>query len=205
LETSCSPCCWLPGTTYGITTGSSYEFSHTDYTWPLIRAAAGRRLPRGSAAQAPRRGGFNYPGMQMIGVEGVYLFRTGARSSPSKLAGTPESPVTTNRRPDCRPTSGARPASVVLGRARRSDPHVVDTESMGRILPGPGRRFTGCDGRPGRSYRDHAGSAAWSRVRVLVRPEVIDAVLVHARGMGDVAQHSHQSAIPGRSHYAGAD
>jgi hypothetical protein len=84
----------VPGTTYGITTGSSYEFSHTDYTWPLIRAQLAADFLVARPLKLRVAAGFNYPGMQVIGVEGVYLFRTGARSSPSTLAGTPESPST---------------------------------------------------------------------------------------------------------------
>jgi len=84
----------VPGTTYGITTGSSYEFSPTDYTWPLIRAQLAADFLVARPLKLRVAAGFNYPGMQLIGVEGVYLFRTGARSSPSKLAGAPESPAT---------------------------------------------------------------------------------------------------------------
>jgi hypothetical protein len=84
----------VPGTTYGITTGSSYEFSATDYTWPLIRAQLAADFLVARPLKLRVAAGFTHPGVQAIGVEGVYLFRTAARSSPSKLAGAPPAAAT---------------------------------------------------------------------------------------------------------------
>jgi hypothetical protein len=83
----------VPGTTYGITTGSSYEISATDYTWPLIRAQLAVDFLVARPLKLRVAAGFNYPGVQAIGIEGVYLFRTGARSSPSKMTPDPQASV----------------------------------------------------------------------------------------------------------------
>jgi len=80
----------VPGTTYGIGTGSAYEFSHTDYTWPLMRAQLAADFLVARPLKLRVAAGFNYPGIQAIGVEGIYLFRTGARSSAAKTAVDPQ-------------------------------------------------------------------------------------------------------------------
>jgi hypothetical protein len=78
----------VPGTTYGLTTTGSLEIAPTDYVWLLLRGQLAADFLVARPLKIRVAAGFNYPGMQAIGIDAVYLFRTGARSSPAKIAGT---------------------------------------------------------------------------------------------------------------------
>ena len=79
-----------PGTTYGLTTISSLAIAPTDYVWLLVRGQLAADFLIARPLKLRVAAGFNYPGMQAIGIDAVYLFRTGARSSPAKIASTPD-------------------------------------------------------------------------------------------------------------------
>ena len=80
----------VPGTTYGLTTTSSLDIAPTDYVWLLLRGQLAADFLVARPLKLRVAGGFNYPGMQAIGIDAVYLFRTGARSSAAKIANTPD-------------------------------------------------------------------------------------------------------------------
>jgi hypothetical protein len=89
----------------------------TDYVWLLLRGQLAADFLVARPLKIRVAAGFNYPGMQAIGIDAVYLFRTGARSSPAKIAGTTDPTAASRCGPDRRPAAGARASPFVLGRA----------------------------------------------------------------------------------------
>jgi hypothetical protein len=67
----------IPGTTYGLADADLQELAPTDYFWMLARAQLAADFLVAPPLKVRVAGGFNYPGMQSVGVEAVYLFRTG--------------------------------------------------------------------------------------------------------------------------------
>src|SRR5690349_4239561 len=70
----------VSGTTYGVvTTANAREVSPTDYVWLLARGQLSADFLVARPLKVRVAAGFNYPGLQAIGIDAVYLFRTGAR------------------------------------------------------------------------------------------------------------------------------
>ncbi len=67
----------IPGTRYGLSDATLYDVSPTDHYWMLLRGQLAADFLVASPLKIRVAGGFNYPGMQAIGIDGIYLFRTG--------------------------------------------------------------------------------------------------------------------------------
>jgi hypothetical protein len=67
----------VPGTGYTITEGTLNAVSPTDHYWMLLRGQLAADFLVAPPLKLRVAGGFNYPGMQALGVDLVYLFRTG--------------------------------------------------------------------------------------------------------------------------------
>src|SRR5688572_17601486 len=67
----------VPGTRYGIHDSVLYDISPTENYWMLLRGQLAADFLVASSLKLRVAGGFNYPGMQAIGIDGIYLFRTG--------------------------------------------------------------------------------------------------------------------------------
>jgi hypothetical protein len=87
----------VPGTRYGIHDSVLYEISPTDHYWMLLRGQLAADFLVASSLKLRVAGGFNYPGMQAIGIDGIYLFRTG------RVGTTPGQPT-----PGVAPAPGAQ-------------------------------------------------------------------------------------------------
>ena len=103
----------VPGTRYGIAQRTLYDISPTDHYWMLLRGQLAADFLVASSLKLRVAGGFNYPGMQAIGIDGIYLFRTGrvgttaAQPTPARGTGT--------RRSNRRPAAGDRPRRSYWG------------------------------------------------------------------------------------------
>jgi hypothetical protein len=71
----------VPGTRYALANAVLYDISPTDHFWMLLRGQLAADFLVASSLKLRVAGGFNYPGMQAIGVDAVYLFRTGRVST----------------------------------------------------------------------------------------------------------------------------
>jgi hypothetical protein len=71
----------VPGTTHAITQRTLEEISPTDPYWYLLRGQLAADFLVAPPLKIRVAGGFHYPGTQALGVDVVYLFRTG-RVSP---------------------------------------------------------------------------------------------------------------------------
>src|SRR5688572_11702124 len=87
----------VPGTRYGLTDAILYDISPTDHFWMLLRGQLAADFLVASSLKLRVAGGFNYPGMQAIGIDGIYLFRTG------RVGTTPAQPT-----PGAAPAPGAQ-------------------------------------------------------------------------------------------------
>ena len=87
----------VPGTRYGIAQRTLYDVSPTDNYWMLLRGQLAADFLVASSLKLRVAGGFNYPGVQAIGIDGIYLFRTG------RVATTPAQPT-----PGAAPAPGAQ-------------------------------------------------------------------------------------------------
>ena len=87
----------VPGTTHGVVPVSALEISPTDYLWPLFRGQLAADFLLARPLKLRLAAGFHYPGAQAIGVDVVYLFRTG-RSGRRADATTVERPWRGRRR-----------------------------------------------------------------------------------------------------------
>jgi hypothetical protein len=87
----------VPGTRYGLTGAVLYDISPTDHYWMLLRGQLAADFLVASSLKLRVAGGFNYPGMQAIGIDGIYLFRTG------RVGTTPAQPT-----PGAAPAPGAQ-------------------------------------------------------------------------------------------------
>ena len=67
----------VPGTRYGITEAALYHVSPTDKFWMLLRGQLAADFLLAPPLKLRLATGFNFPGIQALGVDVVYLFRTG--------------------------------------------------------------------------------------------------------------------------------
>ena len=81
----------VPGTTHGVVPTSALEMSPTDYVWPLFRGQLAADFLLARPLKLRLAAGFHYPGAQAIGVDVVYLFRTG-RLDPARAQSPPSDP-----------------------------------------------------------------------------------------------------------------
>ena len=91
----------VPGTRFGITESPLYAVSPTDKFWMLLRAQLAADFLLAPPLKVRLAAGFHFPGTQALGVDVVYLFRTGRVG-------------TTQAQPD--PTAAATPATQVADR-----------------------------------------------------------------------------------------
>ena len=77
----------VPNTTYGITSTTAFEISPTDYLWPLLRGQLAADFLLARPLKLRLAAGFHYPGAQALGVDVIYLFRTG-RLDPARVQST---------------------------------------------------------------------------------------------------------------------
>jgi hypothetical protein len=78
----------VPGTTHGIEQASLLYISGTDYVWPLLRAQLAADFLLAPPLKLRLAAGFHYPGTQALGVDVVYLFRTGRLDAARAQPGT---------------------------------------------------------------------------------------------------------------------
>jgi hypothetical protein len=79
----------VPGTTHGVVPVSALEMSPTDYVWPLLRGQLAADFLLARPLKLRLAAGFHYPGTQALGVDVVYLFRTGRLDAARVQPGTP--------------------------------------------------------------------------------------------------------------------
>jgi hypothetical protein len=67
----------VPGTRYAITDATLYDVSPTDKIWMLLRGQLAADFLLAPPLKMRLAAGFHFPGTQALGVDVVYLFRTG--------------------------------------------------------------------------------------------------------------------------------
>jgi hypothetical protein len=80
----------VPGTRYGLGEGRLADISPSDGFWMLLRAQLVADILLAPPLKLRFSTGFNYPGVQAVGIDAVYLFRTG-RGDLDPLRGVPGS------------------------------------------------------------------------------------------------------------------
>ena len=81
----------VPGTTYGEVPDNALSISGTDYVWPLLRGQLAADFLLAQPLKIRVAAGFHYPGAQALGIDVVYLFRTG-RLDPARIQAPPNDP-----------------------------------------------------------------------------------------------------------------
>ena len=76
-DRSCQPVPLVPGTQYAIADASLWDLSPTGNFWMLLRGQLAADFLVAPPLKIRVAGGVNYPGVQAIGIDAVYLFRTG--------------------------------------------------------------------------------------------------------------------------------
>jgi hypothetical protein len=138
----------VPGTTHGVVPASAIDMSPTDYVWPLFRGQLAADFLLARPLKLRLAAGFHYPGAQAIGVDVVYLFRTG-RLDPARTQSPPNDPgaaaTTAGQIADRGSTIRCEPD------LRRPD----DRAGEWRVRPGRGRRSVSRRARTDWSHHHH--------------------------------------------------